>query len=296
MKVFKWLGIGVGVIVALLIVLVVIVVLSLDAVAKTAIEKGGTYALGVKTTLGSASVGVLSGDFSMQGLDVANVEGFDGPHFMALTDGGVQVSMGTLRQETVELPSLTLDGLDVYLEKSGGKSNYGTIMENLQRFESKGEGGDTPKQEKEGAGKTFVVREVVITNVSVHADLLPIGGTASQASVTIPEIRMTDLGNDKPLDMGQLVNVLVQAVMTAIVELPGGLLPGDIGAELKSQLGNLEALGDAGVKIVGDIQSQVEQIGQQAEQIGEQVEGIGEQVEGAAQGIRDLLGGGKDEE
>ena len=82
----------------ILIVLVVIVVgaafFYVDSIAKGAIERGATYALGVNTTLGSADVGLLSGEFSMSGLDVDNPEGFVEAHFLRLGTGYVSVSLG----------------------------------------------------------------------------------------------------------------------------------------------------------------------------------------------------------
>ena len=71
----KLLKIGL-VIVALLVIAAVIVYFSIDSIAKTAVEKGGTYAMGTPTTVDTVNVGLWSGQIGMNGLVIANPAGF----------------------------------------------------------------------------------------------------------------------------------------------------------------------------------------------------------------------------
>ena len=121
----------VGLVVVVL-VLAVGVVVYIDKIAKTAIERGASYALGVDTTLGSADVKLLSAAFAMGDLTIANPQGFESPYFTHLGQGDVEVALGTLRQETVQLPTLTLTDLEMHLEKKDGKANYDVILNNLK--------------------------------------------------------------------------------------------------------------------------------------------------------------------
>ena len=59
----------------------------IDSIAKQAVERGGTYALGVNTTLRKADVEVFSGAVTLNGLRVANPEGFAADHFLRLGEG-----------------------------------------------------------------------------------------------------------------------------------------------------------------------------------------------------------------
>ena len=106
----------------LLIILVVVPILYIDTIAKTAIERGAQYALGVDVTLGSADVGLLSGEFTLTDLKIANPDGFQSPHFLHLENGNTQVTLSSLGEDTVVLPTLTLTGIDMHLEKKGDKS------------------------------------------------------------------------------------------------------------------------------------------------------------------------------
>ena len=58
----------VGLVVALVVLALVAAFVYLDVAAKAAIERGGTNALGVETTVDTADVKVLAGRFEMRGL------------------------------------------------------------------------------------------------------------------------------------------------------------------------------------------------------------------------------------
>jgi hypothetical protein len=299
----KWL---IGIILALVIVIVLAALalfVYIDYAAKIGIERGATYALGVPTTLGSADVGVFSGEFDMTGLNVANPQGFDTPHFLALADGAVAVSLGTLRQETVELPKLHLTGLDMYLEKKDGRNNYDVILDNLKRLES----GEKPKDET-GEGKDFVIREVLIKDVDVHVDVLPIGGELSRVEVPIDEIRLTDVGtgDQNGVKFTELADVILKALFAAVIE-NGADLPGEMLHELQNGLAGLQSLGDMGINAASIIDGQVQElagtIGKGAEELGkglgEAAGGLGDlgkQADEGLKGLGNLLGGEKDKD
>lgn len=303
MKGLKVVGILVAIIVVLVVGVFVMGFVYIDSIAKAGVEKGATYALDVPTTLKSADVQVFAGKFSMSGLDVANPKGFSSAHFLAMGNGGVHVSLGTLNQKTVVLPELKLSDIDVNLQKSGGTSNYKVILDNLKRLES----GGAPSKPKSGGGggKDFVIKKVQIDNVTAHVDLLPIGGDATKLDVTVPQIVLTDVG-ENGVPMSQLVNVLTQAIMTAIVKSGAGKIPTEMLGELQGQLSQLNSLGDVGVQVFDNAGQVVEQFGKTAGEIGkgagEAAKKAGEAVEGAKKGAEDaankikgLLGGDKDE-
>ncbi len=244
----KKLAIVFGGLVILLVVAVVVVFMSIDAIARAAIERGSTYALGVQTTLDSADIGILSGEFRMKGLDVANPEGFTSDTFFRLGEGFVAVSLGSLRQDTVELPTLALSGVQMNLEKKGGSSNYGVITNNLKRFESSDTGEPGKSTEP---GKNFVIREIVITDINVTVDLLPIGGTLKRIEVPIEEVRLTDVGNDG-LTTAEMTALVIKAIMAAVVENAADL-PADLVNDLGGALGNLASLQELGITQIVDI-------------------------------------------
>ncbi len=273
----------VAVLLILLVLATVAVALYIDTIAKTAIERGATYALGVETTLGSADVGLLSATFTMGDLTVANPAGFDSPHFTHLQEGRVEVALGSLRKETVAVPTLTLSGLDIHLDKREGKANYDVILDNLSRFES---GDDSAK---EADGKKFVINEILIQRIVVHVQLLPIGGDLTKLDVPIDEVRLRNVGSDTDgsVLISELTSVIIKAVLGAIVQKGGDLIPSDILGDLGQGLGSLAEMGLDAATGLGE---GIKDAGGGLDDI---TEGIGDAIKNIGDGLGGMLGGEK---
>lgn len=295
----KKLSIVAGVLLLVLVLAVTAVVIYIDSLARKGIEYGATRTLGVNTTVGGVSIGILSGQASLKELEVANPSGFQGPHFMKLGEGGVAVSLGSLNQDIVEISSLNLSGIDLYMEKKDGKANYQAILDNLKSNESKEKAPPAPSDKP---AKKFVVKDLMIKDVTVRADVLPIGGPLT---VKVPEIHLQNVGSDgSGVTMGQLTQIITQATLASVFDAGKGILPDDVLNELGKGLEGLSSLASAGVKVVGELGGKIGQMGQGAVQaVGDVAKGAGDAAKDVAKGvgdlgkgIGDLFGGGKKEE
>ncbi len=280
MKIVKKLVIGAGVVVFLLAGAVVVGVMSIDSIAKTGIEKGGTYALGVDTKVDSVSIGLLSGQFGLSGLKVANPSGFKTAEFMSLGNAGVAISTASLNKPVVELPTLSLSTIRVSLERTGGKSNYQLILDNLAKLKS-----GSPSSQG-GSEKKFVIKDLTITDVKVHLDLLGIGGELTALDVPIDKISLKNVGSDgSGVDAGELTGVVIRAVLAAAVEKGGGAIPSDVAGELTSQLAKLGNLGDIGVQAAGQVTKSVTELGKAVDGIGKQAEKTADELKKGIEGL-----------
>lgn len=292
---------------ALLVVVVVVaavvgVFFYINTIAKHAVERGGTAAMGVPTTVDGVSIGVFRGEAGINGLTVANPQGYKTPHFMTMDDADAKVSLGTLRQDKVVIPYIRLDDLDINLEKLGDKANYEVILENLKKLET----GQTPDpQEEKVDAKKYVIQEVAITNIKVHAKYLPLGKTGSlptSLDVDIPEIRIKDFGSesDNGVVMSELTGIIVKSVLTAISKKTGGLLPPELLGGLNDGLSQLKGVSDLGIEVLGDVSGTVEGVtkvvGDVTKDAGKAVEDVSKEVNKIGEGIGNLLGGKKKEE
>ncbi len=238
MKLLKLLG----ALVVLLLLALLVVGLYIDDIAKTAIETGATEALGVATTVGSCHVGLLRGTFKLEELQVANPEGFGTDPFLTLRKGGVSVSAGSLREDVVELPELTLDGTVLRIVQNAGGSNYAKILENLERFQGPAkEPASQPKPEAEGAaedGKRFIIRTLLLTDIRVV--VVPDSKIGLGAlDLPIDRIELKDVGSDS--DRGVLLSELAGIVVKAILDraVSSGQLPAMIQGALGGKLRDL---------------------------------------------------------
>jgi hypothetical protein len=217
----------------------------LDSIIATAIEAGGTTALGVETQVEGVSIRPVAGRFGIDGLGVSNPPGFDRPHFLALRSGRVHARViRLLREDPVVIDRIELEGIAVSLERKGGKTNYDTILANLGTSESE------PVPADDAAGPGVVIRELVIRDVDAHIALSPVGGKLTELDVNVPEIRLSNLGSQQdPVELRELFGTVTKAVLDAVARR-SDLLPADLARDLRGRLGRLE---DVPIELPGSV-------------------------------------------
>ena len=283
-------GIGILIVIALLLA---VAWLSIDYLAKAGIEAGGTYALGVKTTVDSVSLGLLSGQARVNDLAIANPEGFKTPHLMKAGRIEVGVNTGSLLGDTIQVDKFEIDGLDLNLEQKVGATNISALLDNIKKAGG-GQQAPASKDAKESGGRKVKVDQIRITNVVAHVQVLPIGGGATTLELKIPEIILKDVTQDNAAGVAvpELMRRLVPAILAAVVEKGKGVIPD---ADLK-RLGTdvastAQALSAGAGKLVG-------QVGGEA---GKALEGLGSGLQkltepatkGIGDGLKGLFGGDK---
>jgi len=263
----------------------------IDVIAGATIEKGATYALGVDTKVGFVGIGLLTGSFRIGSLKIDNPPGFDAKHLLTLGDGRMEVSIGSLQKEVVEVPLFALEGIDVSLEKAKGQTNYGVILANLKRFESSGSKPAPAESGDAGPGKRLIVRELLIRDISAHvADRAGLGAVGG-VDVEVPEIRLTNIGahNAQGVAMSELTNIIMKAIFASIAKY-GTNLPNVLSGDLRSNMGGLSKVP---IQVVGGSTEALtkgipQPVGDAARRVGG---GAGEKIKG----LGGLLGGKKDE-
>jgi hypothetical protein len=277
----------VGVLVLLLIVVGIVGYIWIDSIAKAAIEKGGTYALGVETTVSDVSLSPVGGTMKIDGLAVANPEGFKDPHLMTSGRFDLAVVTGSLLKDTIQVSKFELDGLNLNIEQTLQKNNVSAILNSLKKFES----AEKPKKKDEGAGKKVKVDVITIRNVQASFRL-PVG---SPLTVKVPEIQLKDVTGDNAegVVVGELIARVLPAVLAAVLEKSKGVVPDGLLNTLNGDLGGLAAAAGGQLQQLvgnarGDIRKAVgDAVGKAA---GDATKNIGKTVGGALDG---LLGGKK---
>lgn len=253
---------------------------------RVAVERGGTRALGVETRLESAKLGLFAGTLDLAGLRVANPPGFRREHFLTLERGEVEVALGSLASERIEAPRLLLEGVELDLERRDDASNYGTILESLERFQGEG---DEPSAGEEEEARSLVVREVVVRGVSAHVSLSALGASVSE-TVSVPEIRLTDVGEKT---VPELVAELVTALLDVSAGSLEGVVPADLLRDLEARVGGLEDLAaELDVQARERIEGALEEAGKElSEEARKKVDGA---LDEARKGLGDVLRGEKE--
>lgn len=283
----------------LAVVLVLIVVaayLFIDSIAKKGIESGVSSATRVQTRLGTAHVGVFSGELALNDLEIANPPDFDSQYFLALKEGNMALTLRSLLGDHIVIPQLHLEGLDLMLESKEGRANYKIIMENLKKLRD--------PDRRSAKRRTFVIREVIVQDVTVHTQVL-----GQVLKFKIPDQRLTDVGSNS--DLSHVTSLLMQGILQTVIQEAGSLLPAAIIRGLEKGLSGIGELGDFGLKmlghkgfkLLGDFAGEAlgEEVGKALEDVGK---GAGEAVRDSAKTLEkeagkalgNLLGAGRNKE
>jgi hypothetical protein len=219
----------------LLLVLGIALVFYLDRIVGSAVERGGSHALGVRTDVGGVQLALLRGHVGLSDLEIANPEGFDGD-FLKLGSIRVEIPPRALREETVVIPSVALEDLELTLAGSRAGTNYGRILRNL---DSLGGGAAQPEPEQGAAGgKKFVVKELVVRNVKATLAMDGFGSKLASTSIEVPEIRLRNLGESSGggLQLAELIGRVTEAVVQNVVRKQPELatqLTGELGGQIQ---------------------------------------------------------------
>jgi hypothetical protein len=224
-------ALGFGVALALLVVIgFAVATFVVDRRTAQAIEEHAGAALGVPSSLERASVGLLTGRFTLSDLRISNPQGFDAPEVILMGEGEGRIRLTTLLGEVVELSHLTISDTEMHLERRGGTGNYEPILAHY--IEEGRHVGDPDRR--------YVIDELLVRDVVVHLDLMPDRGEEARLRVPIEELRLVGVGEeDAGLMLQEVIGVVVQALFEAALERAAEELPGVLLRELGDRLREL---------------------------------------------------------
>ncbi len=251
-----------------------------DRLVKRGVEEGGTYALGVETTLTGVGLDLRQGQVDLSGLRVANPEGYPDPHLLTVQSMRLVVPPRNLLAEIVEVELLSLDDATITLDRREGRTNFEQILENLERFE-----GDAPPAEAPEDPKRFRIRKLRLEGLRAHIDL-GLSGAVQQAGeidVALAPIEIDNLGTESDgLSVPELARTIITVLLQSSIEAGGANIPAEIRARLEG------ALGDAEQRLETSIGELEQKVGDVERQVGDAVEGAKGEIDGALRGAKDL--------
>ena len=237
MKILKRLVIA---LVLLLVVAAIVVYAFIDPLLRTAIERGATYGTGVETKLGGVDAGLVSGHLGLTRLEIANPPGFRPEPFLNLASAQAAWSNRSIFSDRIEVERLDLSGVEINLERTDGKTNYGVILANLENISG---GGKTGQPSEPGAKKNLTIHHIEIRDVKAGLHLSGIPIASGSMNVSMPVIAIDDFKSDGSTHeiVAKLVRVLVQSILEGALKAGKGIFPADF---VKDLGGNLDQMKD----------------------------------------------------
>ena len=289
----------------LVIVLVVGAVVFLDSIVKAGIGTAGSHVLGVPTSAGSVSIGLVSGKTTIEKLEVDNPQGYAPVKFLSLGSVSVEAPFSQLTGEKIVIDRIALSDLVIDLEKGkDGKLNVEKIVENLKKATGADKPAEPQPEPPPGESKEATVKELRIERVSVHLRNIA-GGKDGVVEVKLPDLVVRDLSSKGGVDVlaSELSGVVIGSVMKSVI---AANIEG-IGSEvLGGMKGAVEGIGGViGEGLLGSVNLGVKGaeealkgigkgLGDLGKGAGEALKGAGEKLEkGVGEALDGIFGGKK---
>jgi len=237
----------------ILIWILVLIILGLAAaylgrnmIVAGAIEKGGTYATGVDTRLGSANLALSAGSLELNDYEIDNPSGFVTPEFISIGFGMLDVNSGSVFADTVEIDSLILQNVKVTLEVKDGKSNYNALMDHMTKLDFGSSENKT----------NLRIRKIAISEIRVEASITLPGINHIEEAFEIDNIVLKDVGDNGKAGIARVTSIIIQAIVKKALAESRNKLPGDVGKYF-------DDIGKSGLdKVTTDVKEKVESLGE----------------------------------
>ncbi len=243
----------------IVIVLVVILIVGVgtlyfyrNSLIRSAVETNANSSLGVKTTLGSANLGLFGGTLSLGNMKIGSPAGYTAEQMFTLGELGLGVNYGDLRKDPVRVSKITIDKPKAVLEYVNGKFNFQALVDQM------------PPSKSEPV--KLIIDELTVKDaaVEVHAPMLP-----NAITVNIPTVILKQIGTGEGNQNGAAIKDVVGAVMSALAASAAN------SPQLKDFSQINQILKDQAQQAMGKVQKE----------LGQQIQGMTKQVSGEVEKV-----------
>jgi len=208
----------VGILAVILIIFAVGVGFYVGPIAKAAIENLGPKITKVPVTVEAVNVSLPTGTAGVKELVIGNPEGFQNPQAMSLGNASIRLNPKSVFSDKIVIHSIRIDSPEIFFEGGLGGNNLSKIMDNVNasagshtEARSPETSAQTTASSTEKPAPKLQVDEFLITGAKTHV-ILP-GITSAPTTLTLPEIRLTGLGQSTE---GITAAELLQKVLTQV--------------------------------------------------------------------------------
>ena len=294
----------IGIIIVVLIIALFAIILNLGKIVKTGINTVVPQVTKCEAHVDDVNFNVFGGKFEIKNLVIKNPEGYKTDHAFALGHIFVNVNMGSLMSDVIEIDQVLIDAPEITYEVGLGNSNLNTILENVNSsLPSSDEEKKEEKEEKKEGGKKVVVNLVKVTNGKIGVSAKIAGGM--EAPIVLPDIEIKDLGKKEGgISMVQAAAVTLKTTLLSIFDvlkssgkllLDGAKAIGEGIVDGVKSLGDgakdsIKSLGDSAKEGVKSLEDGAKSLGDSAKELKDNVK---DNVKNAAEGLKNLIPGKK---
>lgn len=204
----------------------------MDIIIKRGIEKYGPEVLGVGVHVGSVSVALERGFFSIDDLKIANPSGFTQPNIFEIGSVKVALDFKSLFKPVVKIQDVSINQPVIIYE-------VGPDGDNMQAFKSRVSNSSFSSSSGEGAAKhqkKFSVDSFNITGTKMTASL----SNLAQKSIELQDIHLTNIGAEGGVTADQFANEVVREIANEVAKANIKLILENVGQDFKKSVQDMK--------------------------------------------------------
>jgi len=213
---------------------------NLDAIVEAAIEKYGTEATQTAVRVDSVRIKLKEGSAAINGLTVANPEGFALSHAFSLGKIKTGINLKSLQEEPYIIDEITVIAPEIFVEiNADNKNNLNELKKNLTV------GATQAKKEKAAdssaaAEPKLIIKRILFTDGNIKARVVPLNDT--DYDLKLPTIKMQNLGGQPGKSAGATPTELATIIIDRLIDqAKKAIKEKGIDAELDKLKGKAEA-------------------------------------------------------
>lgn len=208
----KALKIILGIVLVLVLIVAIamyLVVQNLDAVVKTAVETVGPQVTLTDVGLREAKIEIKNGRAELNGLTIANPQGFSDANIFQMDTVVVDIDPASLREKVYVINELRIDGAKLLAEQKGVKdTNIQALLDNLKKS---GSGAESAEAEADAESDVrLMVEKLTFVNGNVDLKTEQLGDYQMQ----LPTIDVANIGDKQTgLAPDELATAILQPIL-----------------------------------------------------------------------------------
>lgn len=226
---------GLGLIVIVAIALFFFGASLLNSSIKKGVETFGPKVTQTPVLLDEVDISIFGTRAILKGLYVGNPKGYKSEYIFSLGEVDVDVRIKSVLSDQIIIDHVVIRQPEISYETNITRSNVKDLLKNVESFTGSSDASapadETPEADS-ASTKSIVIKKVQVLDGSVYVGLLGAG-----QKVKLPNIELTDLGENKNLTIAQCVDIVLTEVIKAIgpaIADAGGILEDSGKSILKS--------------------------------------------------------------
>jgi uncharacterized protein involved in outer membrane biogenesis len=211
--------VGLGIVMLALIAIVIASILifkNLDGIIKQMIEKVGSDVTQTEVRVSSVEFTLTEGRGEINGITIANPQGFSKANIFSMGKVAVAVDPGSLTGDVIVISEILIDGATLSIEQAGLNTNIKQLLDNIQ---SKSPATAPEPADTSGSDVRLMLEQFTFSNTKATLTTQQWG----EQSLNIPDIQMQNIG-DKQTGLtpeqlaGRMVESLVKQTEKAVAK------------------------------------------------------------------------------